>query len=580
MIENYLKILLYNTEQQAAIIAPPKPLRIIAGPGTGKTRTLVGRIEAFIKEHDIPPSRILALTFTNKAAHELTERLQANGQHGVQAMTFHSLAAKLLRRYWQDDFRILTESEQNELLQKILNSAEQKQRAEIVADWEILAERDFCTDGVRSFRSALSEGRLRELLTKYHTALQQENALDFNQLQVRLLSLWRDQPEVLRQCQKLFAAALVDEYQDVSSLQIELVRQLVQPHENITVVGDSDQTIYAWRGARATSMEEFTQLFPEAVTVSLTQNYRNPAAVLRGAQTLIAHNSERQNVELSATKNSETKISLWETRSTAEEIEVVLSLLEKQVGSIAHMHHADELDTDGEEKRSFSEIAILYRTQVQGKVLESALTKQGYPVQRSSGEHFWQRKEVSAFLETLTQLRERGELPAEQKLSQFLAAQIAAVDVPNAQKKRLQQLISVAVAFDDLPFAEALAQFLDEAALQQEADNVLVADAINLLTLHAAKGLEFPVVCLVGLSEGVLPSKQYAQDEQGIAEERRLLYVGMTRAQEELHLVTNGERSRFLTEIGEDCLTWAELDEKKVSRIRRKEAKEAQGKLF
>ena len=571
---------MFNAEQQSAISAACKPLRIIAGPGTGKTRTLVGRIENFVTQDQILPSRILALTFTNKAAHELTERLQANGQHGVQALTFHALAAKLLRRYWQADVQILTESEQSELLQKILNTAEQKQRVEIVADWEILAERDFCADSVRSFRSALSEERLRELLANYKTALQEQNALDFNQLQVRLLQLWREQPEVLRNCQELFSAVLVDEYQDVSSLQIELVRQLVQPHENLTVVGDSDQTIYAWRGARATSMEEFTQLFPEATTVSLTQNYRNPAAVLRGTQTLIAHNSERQNVELSATKNSETRIKLWETRSTAEEIEVVLSLLEKQVGSIAHMHHADELDTDGEEKRSLSEIAILYRTQAQGKVLEAALTKQGYPVQRSSGEQFWQRKEVGAFLETLAQLRERGELPAEQKLSQFLAAQVANVDVPAIQKKRLQQLISVAVAFDDLSFVEALAQFLDEAALQQEADNVLAADAINLLTLHAAKGLEFPVVCLVGLTKGVLPSKQYAQHEQGIAEERRLLYVGMTRAQEELHLVTNGEQSRFLAEIAEDCLMRAELDEQKVRRVRRREAKEAQMKLF
>ena len=571
-----------NSAQQAAIYAPLGPLRIIAGPGTGKTRTLVQRIEGFITQHRLLPAHILALTFTNKAAHELTERLRANSHPGVASHTFHALAARLLRQYWQPDFRILTEEEQRALLQQLLTATEYKQEVEILADWEQLAERDFLQSEARAFRSKLPEARLRVLFKEYQEALQAAEALDFSQLQVRLLQLWRAQPAVLQQCQQLFQAVLVDEYQDVSSFQVELVCQLVKPHCNLTVVGDNDQTIYTWRGARATSLQEFKTLFPAARTVRLTHNYRNPPAVLRGAQALIAQNADPLRTTLLAVKKIVPKIQLWEVRSEAEEREVVLALLEQQVGSISQMHTADELDTAGTANRALSELAILYRTQAQGKQLEAALTQQGYPVQRSSGEHFWQRREVEAFLETLAKYRDQAALPTNQSLSTFLAEQIARATLPRRKRKRLQQLISWAVAFEDLPCAQALPQFLDEARLQQETDNLGAAGALNLLTLHAAKGLEFPVVCLIGLTEGLLPAKRQLADPASLAEERRLLYVGLTRAKEELHLVTGrsaGEPSRFLAEITEDCFTRRQLTAKKLGQVRRRAAKQAQQRL-
>lgn len=573
---------MFNPAQTAAIKAPLGPLRIIAGPGTGKTRTLLGRILALRQQHQIPAPKILALTFTNKAAHELADRLRKNQEPQIRCQTFHALAAYLLRKYANPNFQILNPTQQNSLLQKILTPTEQKQQTAILTDLEILAERPFLPNNPRDLQAKLTESRRQEIWQNYQTALQENQVTDFSQLQTQLLALWQNQPAIQQKCQALFQAILVDEYQDISHLQIELIRKLAQTHQNLTVVGDHNQTIYTWRGARATSLQEFPTLFPAAHTIQLTHNYRNPPAVLQGAQTLIAQNSDQLPQQLFAVQKNNCQIQLWEVPNQQAEIAALQTILQTEIGSLSSMTSADELDRGATTKRSCREIAILYRTQAQGRQLATALTKAGYPLKISSGHHFWHHPEILAFLAELTKLQNSKGLPTKKTFSQFLTEQIEQLDLPYLQKNRLRQLSSFALAFDQLTFSAALTKFLDEAALAQNADNLVPSDALNLLTLHAAKGLEFPIVCLTGLSDGLIPHQKYLTDPTKLAEERRLLYVGLTRAQTELHLILNKETkpSRFLAEIAKDALATRQLPIKTLNQIQRRRRKQAQLKLF
>ncbi|MBN1258550.1 UvrD-helicase domain-containing protein [Candidatus Peregrinibacteria bacterium] len=543
-----------NPSQQQAIETAGGPLRIVAGAGTGKTRTLTERIAYLIETENILPHRILALTFTNKAAHEMVERLRQkreilkqvqddNALLAPQVMTFHSLAARLLRQYWDPNFIILTEK-----------------------------------DG----------GPPEDV-----------NALDFDGLLTKLIEVWDEKPEVLMDCQQKFDHILVDEYQDVNAAQIEIVRRLAEPHRNLCVVGDPDQTIYSWRGAKATSMTEFAELYPETKTVILTQNYRNPPAILKGAEELIRHNPDRIEKRLEAAKTTGQPIALWENGNEWEGYDTISHILEMHLGSHGDMVLADSLDVGRHGGfRPFSDIAILYRTQAEGKKIAARLAERGYPCQMSASESFWERKEVKEFLGELEKFRSgicHPELvsgsAAAPLFSSWLRDRItsfaASKQLKAAPANHLNLLIAYAIPFDRLPVQEALAIFLDETKLQQEADNLIMADRINLLTLHAAKGLEFPVVVIIGLEEEHIPHLKPTDDPDNLAEERRLLYVGMTRATEELHLLgakKTGNKelkpSRFLAEIGHANMATGQLPEKAAIRLKRKAIKQAQMKMF
>ena len=570
-----------NPQQQQAVRTIEGPVRIIAGAGTGKTRTLISRIAYLIEEKKVEPFKILALTFTNKAAHELNERLQKRNLPFVHAMTFHALAARLLRKFWNPDFTIITAKEQEEILKEIIGERE---------DWkEVIAE-------IEKIRNT-SEGQdnypdLQEIINKYHEQLADRNALDFTGLLTTLLKLWKEKPEILKECQNLYLYILVDEYQDVNSIQIEMVQKLSEPHQNICVVGDPDQTIYSWRGSHFKTIIEFAELYPKATTITLTKNYRNPPEILKGAENLIAHNPDRIEKQLEPAIEKTNQITFWESESESEQYEMLLNLLEKFLGSHSSMHMADSLDVNRKEDfRKLSDIALLYRTQGEGKKLNAELMKRGYPCQMSAPESFWEKRVIVEFLEGIESLREWSDIESDQKFSKWIREKInkfiESQELTKSKINRLSHLIPYSMAFDHLPVNEALTQFLDETRLEQEADNLMQADRINLLTLHAAKGLEFPIVMIFGLEEGSIPHKKLTDDPYWLAEERRLFYVGMTRATHELHIFCNKkkegknlERSRFLNEIGFENLIPEQLPEVKIRQIKKREIKKAQMKLF
>jgi len=570
-----------NSAQQQAVKITEGPVRIIAGAGTGKTHTLVSRVAYLIKEKGVRSEKILALTFTNKTAHELNERLQKKELPVATAMTFHALAARLLRKFWNPDFTIIGKKEQEEILKNILQPHEQNNIK------TILSEMDTLRNSGRT-----GSGRIHEILKAYQEELIQKNALDFTGLLTGLLKMWEEQPETLAKCQNLYLYILVDEYQDVNPIQIKIIQKLAETHENLCVVGDPDQTIYSWRGARAETMTEFERLYPNAVSIALIKNYRNPPAILKGAEKLITYNQGRLKKPLQPTIQKSETITFWESENNFQQTEILFHLMEKYFGSHSAMHMADQLDSGRNSAfRKFDDIALLYRTQGQGRQLYEQLIKRGYPCQMSAPENFWERKEIIDFLEGIESLSQWTDIEDRQKFSKWIREKLTKfIESQNFTKiriNRLNHLVPYAMAYDHLPINEALIQFLDEARTEQEADNLIQTDKINLLTLHAAKGLEFPIVLIFGLEEGNIPHKKLMDDAYWLSEERRLLYVGMTRATHELHLFRTKskkekmlEPSRFLNEISSENLVPGKMPEIRIRQIKKREIKKAQMKLF
>ncbi len=585
-----------NDEQKQAVLALDGPIRVLAGAGTGKTRTLISRVGHVLKTEVAKAEELLILTFTNKAAQELNERLEKAELPRVHATTFHGLAAGLLRKYWKNDFVIMSQKEQEDALHEITYSHEREDLKNVVSDFNNVRQAAVCEAPWPKLISVCSLDRFGEIWKAYHEVLERKNAMDFTGLLTTLLQLFRDKPEVLAACQERYKYVSVDEYQDVSPIQAYLVNKLAQKHQNICVVGDPDQTIYSWRGARDDSMEEFIKTYPRAQTITLAKNYRNAAHILGGAETLIKNNTGRLEKPLEPTLNGEKPITLFENRDEWQTNEVVFYLLEQFFGSHDHMASADSLDAGRDDDlRPFSDVAILYRTKHEGRQLAAQLEKHGYPYQMSSMEDFWEHRDVQRFLEKLRAMQEMGTIPAEHadfpKFSDWFRDQLDKFiwnqSVPESKANRLNTLLSHAMKYDHFSIEEGVANFLDEAQTAQEVDNLLEADKINLLTLHAAKGLEFPIVIILGLEEGNLPHHKLTEDDYWLREERRLLYVGLTRAKEQAYLLRSRakdskerEPSRFIAEIGTDHLTYGQLPDRQALASRRKQVKKAQTKLF
>jgi DNA helicase II / ATP-dependent DNA helicase PcrA len=573
-----------NPAQRKAVETTEGPLRILAGAGTGKTHTMVARIGYLIEMLKVEPHQILALTFTNKAARELNERLVGLKFPNVQAMTFHALAAKLLRQCWKTDFEILGKKDQESILNDLLYPNEKRDLKTILMDLELI---DY-----RKPKSDLSQERLETIRKNYHEALRSRKSVDFTGLLTTLLDLWEEDEGILEKCQALFRYIMVDEYQDVNGPQVKIVQLLSEKHRNLCVVGDPDQTIYSWRGSDEKSMADFGLQYPEAVSVTLTENYRNPPNILKGAERLIGHNPDRLPKILQAMALKQGEVTLWKSESEAEQCETLVHLLEQFLGSHSTMHQADVLEADRQnDLLKFGDIAILYRTQAEGKRIAAELAKRGYPCQLSAPENFWERREIVDFLLHLDQLKFLETYPDGMKFSHWLRERVGHFvslgKWTEHQVNRLDLLIPYAMAHDDKPIQEALFEFLDEARTEQEIDNVVDSDKINLLTLHAAKGLEFPIVMIAGLEEGNLPNKKSDEDSEILREERRLLYVGMTRATRDLHLFFCNQKfaetlapSRFLDEIGYATMLFGKLPEAKVQSIHLRQVKKAQMKLF
>ena len=552
MIENFrgdLKILTarnlldgMNDKQAEAVACTEGPLLIMAGAGSGKTRVLTHRVAYLIEEKNVNPWNILAITFTNKAAREMRERINkliAEGAEDIWVSTFHALCVRILRRDaekigYDRNFTIASTSEQRTLMKHILadnlNVDVKKFDPRAVLSAISNAKNDLKTpaelrkDATDPFSQVVSDAY--EL---YQEQLQNNQALDFDDLIMQTIRLFKESPETLAFYQRKFHYIHVDEYQDTNEAQYQLVSMLAQTYRNLCVVGDADQSIYGWRGANMENIMNFEEDYPDATVIKLEQNYRSTKTILQAANEVIENNINRKAKTLWTQNADGEKIHYYRADNANDEAFYVVKQIQQK------------MRTEG---KHYGDFAVLYRTNAQSRVIEETFVKANIPYKLVGAHRFYDRKEI---LDILAYLR----LAANPNDSLSFAR------VANEPKR--------GIGATSLAKLQAFAE-MNDLALVSDQDSVDEdPDEVTLMTLHAAKGLEFPTVFLMGLEEGIFPLGRAVMDESELEEERRLAYVGITRAEEELYLsnafsrMLYGRRqsnqvSRFISEISDELL--------------------------
>jgi ATP-dependent DNA helicase UvrD/PcrA len=623
-----------NPQQREAVLATDGPVLILAGAGSGKTRVITHRIAHLILEKGVPSESILAVTFTNKAAGEMKERVEAllPGQPLRTVLsTFHSFCVRVLRRDAEAaglprDFVIYDEDDQLAAVREALRALDLPEK--LHPPRRVLARISARKNAARAAPEtedddSVAAATLARVAERYEQTLRAAGALDFDDLLLRAVALFDRDATVRDAYRRRFPYVLVDEYQDTNRAQYELVRNLAGPHGNVTVVGDEDQSIYSWRGADIQNILDFETDFPGARVLRLEENYRSSQAILDAASALVSHNRRRKGKTLRAVKAAGEKVRLHQAADEYQEAAWV-------VGRIAELR---------EEGRA----AVLFRMNAQSRLFEEGLLRHRIPYEVVGGVGFYERKEVKDLLsylrlilnprdpialrrvinlpargigdktvdevarvaaargisswQALQVVEEEALLPARaaQPLRRFRemilglredAARLgvkglltrtleatgyaAALAQDGAQESQdrlenLAELLSAAADYEARDESPTLAGFLDRVSLLTDVDRSSGQAPILLMTFHAAKGLEFDSVFLVGLEEGLVPHSRSATSNEALEEERRLVYVGMTRAMQRLHLTwaqsrqVFGQRrlcepSRFLTEVPRDRL--------------------------
>ncbi len=664
-----------NPPQVEAVSHTSGPLLILAGAGSGKTRVLAHRV-AYLVATGTKPWQIVAVTFTNKAANEMRERIA--GLIGEEAAreatigTFHAICARILRRDGNAigltrSFTIYDRADQVAMVKGILRRLDLDDKRFAPAGmlaW-IGQRKDELADPATATRQAANyyDETAARVYAAYQEQLNEDDAVDFDDLLMRAVFLFEQHPEILARYQGRWQQILVDEYQDTNRAQYLLCSLLAAKHGNLAVVGDDDQSIYSWRGADLRNILDFERDHPTTKVVKLEQNYRSTQTILDAAHAVVSRNEGRKEKKLWTNRGAGTAITLFDAYNEYEEAEFVARQVERLTGSgrggLNAMLTARADDEAGSLR--YGEIAVTYRINAQSRVLEESFVRFGIPYQLVGGTRFYERREVKDALgyvrlsrntsdrvalervinvpargignKTLEELRASAEgrggtlwdaiervrenpnlsPRARTALSGFAElvrgfAAIAAAEPPSAifdavyertgLREQLQdgtdddeerwtnllELRNHAAEFDELAIPEGLERFLEEVALVSDQDELEDRpERVTLITLHAAKGLEFPVVFIVGLEEGLLPHRRALEDDRELEEERRLAYVGMTRAKDRLYLVHANHRStwgvgaasepsRFLAELPEELL---EADREAATPYRR--ARGAQG---
>ena len=612
-----------NPAQEEAVTSDKKHLLVLAGAGSGKTRVLVHRIAWKIQVDGLSPYSILAVTFTNKASREMRERIEelmGTSLRGMWVGTFHGLAHRLLKAHWRDvnlpeNFQILDSDDQLRVVKRVMRAMDldEQRWPPKQAQWWINGQKD---EGLRA--AHIQEGgdpylaTMLRIYREYEATCERLGVIDFAELLLRALELWKYKPDVLDHYQQRFRHILVDEFQDTNAVQYAWLRLLAGKVSAVTAVGDDDQSIYGWRGAKVENIFSYSRDFAETHTVKLEQNYRSTSNILNAANAVISKNAERLGK------------SLWTDAGEGEAIALYAAFNEHDEAR----YIADRLHSWVHEGNRREDAAILYRSNAQSRVLEAALLQADIPYRIYGGQRFYERLEIKnalAYLrmmlnchddvafERVVNIPTRGigdrtlelirELSREQGCSMWSAAstivsekRLAArasnaisvfielvnemsgqldelplseqaenaiqhsglVDMYRREKgergqarvENLEELVSACRNFEaednDLP---VLPQFLDQVALdsgdrQADPDQ----DAIQLMTLHSAKGLEFPLVFLAGMEENLFPHKMSLDEPGRLEEERRLAYVGITRAMQKLYLTFAESRSIYGTE--------------------------------
>lgn len=637
-----------NDRQKEAVLTTEGPLLIFAGAGSGKTRVLVHRIAHLLHEERVRPWEIFAVTFTNKAAGEMRERvseLLSRRSDELWISTFHSAGVRILRRHierlgYGPTFAIYDDGDQMSLLKQCMEALQVNakifhpravQSKIDSAKNELIDPQDFPTDDFFSERVA----RIYEL---YNRRLRENNALDFGDLLVLPVKLFESHPEVLREYTDRIRYFMVDEYQDTNHAQYRLIQLLAGPSQNLCVVGDDDQSIYRWRGADVRNILEFEKDFSEARVVKLEQNYRSSQNILRAAGEVVKKIQERA------------EKTLWTENPVGESIKVYSGWSDKDEAAFV-VKTLQELREQG---FALSDFAIFYRTNAQSRVLEDELRRRNIPYVIYGGVRFYDRMEIKdilaylwvlanpqdglhlkriinvptrgigktsleklerfafekglTFFEVLSHAQEAGvsgkaakqisnflqlikklkEGMDKQPLSQFIqdlmehTGYLDSLRQENTleaegRMENLEELVNVVEDYENTNPDPSLAGFLDQVALVNSIDSLEEeGQAVPLMTLHLAKGLEFEVVFFVGMEEGLLPHSRSLDTQEEVDEERRLTYVGMTRAKQRLYLCHAQRRrvfgndhyhlpSRFLEDLPEDLLEHISTERSEVS---------------
>ncbi len=653
-----------NPMQREAVFCTEGPLLILAGAGSGKTRVLTHRAVYLIEEKGVNPYHIMAITFTNKAAEEMRERIDklvGFGSESIWVSTFHAACVRILRRYidrlgYDNHFTIYDTDDQKSLMKDVCKRLQidtkvykEKMFLGVIssAKDELISPEEFTRRAAGDF----TKEKQAEVYREYQAQLHKNNALDFDDLLVKTVELFRHDAQVLNNYQERFQYIMVDEYQDTNTAQFELIRLLADKYRNLCVVGDDDQSIYKFRGANIRNILNFEEIYPDAKVIKLEQNYRSTQNILNAANFVIANNVGRKPKSLWTENDEGEKINFQQFDSAFEEADYVVRDIRRRVR---------------EGKCGYGDCAILYRTNAQSRLFEERFVVSNTPYRVVGGVNFYARKEIKdllAYLKTIDNGRDdlavrriinvpkRGigaatlgrvqDYATEMEISFYNALKMAD-DIPSlgraglkikpfvtliqsirskleylnvsqilqevidetgyveelkaedteeakARIENIDELISKAVAYEESAEEPTLSGFLEEVALVADIDSLQEGnDYVVLMTLHSAKGLEFPNVYLAGMEDGLFPSYMtiVSDDPMEIEEERRLCYVGITRAMTELTISCARQRmirgetqynkvSRFVKEIPGNLLGSAT-----GMKSEREEVKEAPARSF
>ena len=630
-----------NEQQQEAVFCTEGPLLLLAGAGSGKTRVLTHRI-AYLMDQGVNPYHIMAITFTNKAAKEMRERvddLVGFGAEHIWVSTFHSTCVRILRRHidklgYGNSFTIYDADDQKSLIKQICKQykIDTKMMPERKIINEISSAKDeFMTPSEYETRHQydFKKKKIAQIYKEYQKQLKANNALDFDDLIFKTVELFQFHPEVLDYYQERFRYIMVDEYQDTNTIQFQLVSMLARKYQNLCVVGDDDQSIYKFRGANVKNILNFENVFPEAVTIKLEQNYRSTKNILNAANEVIKHNKGRKTKKL-WTENEEGD--LIEFHQYGTEYEEARKII-------------DKIEALSNEGYDYKNMAILYRTNAQSRVFEESFMIKNIPYRIVGGTNFYQRKEVkdilsylkvvdnglddlavrriinvprrgigaatiekinvyavehnvsfldacfssdsidtlgnakkkiNGFADLIREFRRKMQEGSLEELFKYITdetgyiANLKAEETEEAEGRieNINELLNKVVTYEQEAEEASLSELLEEIALVADIDNLEDSDnRVVLMTLHSAKGLEFPYVFICGMEDGIFPSYMtvMSEDDDDMEEERRLCYVGITRAKKKLYLSAAKRRmmqgrtqfnkvSRFIDEIPEQLL--------------------------
>ena len=629
-----------NDKQKEAVLATEGPCLIIAGAGSGKTKVLTHKMAYLIKEKNVLPWNILAITFTNKAANEMktrTESLLDSTTNDIWIGTFHSICVRILRKFidrigYDTSFIIFDTSDQKSLVKDCLKTlniddklfTDRSVMYEISnAKNEMLEPENYATRSFGDFRKET----ISKIYELYQKRLKENNALDFDDIINLTIKILMQEPDVLEYYANKFKYILVDEYQDTNKAQFTLITLLAAMHGNITVVGDNDQGIYSFRGADISNILNFEKDFLGTKIIKLEQNYRCTKNILNVANAIIKNNPTKYKKELWTENEEGTLVTGYRADNEYDEARYI-------VNQIGHLKYQD--------KFKYSDFTVLYRMNAQSRSIEEILNREGIPYKIIGGLKFYERKEIKDLvaylrlihnqndnislrriinepkrgigktsLDKVQELSEKVEKPMYEiiknaseyglnrvylnsrefieqietliakkdkmpvseliKLTLSLTGYMKALENENtieaeSRIENLEELLTVAMEFEKQSAENTLAEFLEGITLASDSDEIDEnEDRVTLMTLHSAKGLEFPVVFLVGMEEGIFPGYKSIQEETGLEEERRLCYVGMTRAKEHLFLTCSRTRtifgstscnaiSRFMKEVPKEML--------------------------